>query len=769
MRVKTRLITVFLIIIAFIAAAGFVGTNGAKRIFEAFDEVADKTAPALVALGKIESLVNKIQTEAVSLALIISENSQIEEEVEEEDDDEEEVEEEDEMRKAKEQLGYWINEFDKLTEDDVEKRYTTIIKKNETALFKNALKLISAKRQGKQGEEILEIKEDLEKTEEEFELAIDKAIEYERNKLIAGDEFADDIAGKSVVYSIIISTVSFIFAIGLGLYISYSILKPIIKLRDTIVKIGDGKLETRVAIKSKDEMGQLAASLNNMTEKLQKTTISRDYAENIFKSMTDTLIVVNPDATIKRVNQATFNLLGYRENELIGKPSRMIFAEEEAFERSGIENLIKKGGIRSAEKTYVSKDGREIPVLFSSSVMLDDEGNIQGIVCVAQDITEQKQLKFELVSEKEQLSVTLNSIGDGVIATDDKGGITMLNKISQILTGWPQEEAFGKPLPEVFHIINEKTREIAKNPVYRVLEKGEIVEHANQRALIARDGTERVIAYSAAPMRSNDCNIIGVVLVFSDITERKQLDDERRDMELKMIETSKLAPLGEIATGVAHEINQPLTYISSFIQNLKIDLKEDFIDKNELLQDLTTSHKQVNRIIDIIQHLRTFGRRDDVDMRQVSIETVLDNTLIIMGERIRLSNIEIVKNIEQNLPMVLGNPNQLEQIFINLFQNAMHAFPQNAKKPEISVDMLSTEAGDAVAINITDNGTGIAKEELDRIFEPFFTTKEVGKGTGLGLSIVYGIIKKHNGSISCESEVNKGTKFLITLPASVKA
>lgn len=581
------------------------------------------------------------------------------------------------------------------------------------------------------------------------------------------ESFAPIIKLRYLITIIVVIVIFFI--IGTALLISRSISIPIAALHKGTEIISAGNLDYKIGIHGKNEIGQLANSFNKMTKDLQKITVSRDYVDNVIESMADTLIVVNPDTKIRTINLATINLLGYRDDELIGNPINMIIAvdkDDQLFKRSGIEDLIKDGFINGVEKNYIAKNGKNIPVLFSGTVMQDDKGKIQGIVCVASDITQRKHLEESLAAEKERLSVTLQSIGDGVIATNNEGNVIMLNKVAQELTGWKADEAPGRALTEVFHIINSETREITENPVDIVLKKKKFVNLTNQTLLIAKDGTEIVIADSAAPILDKENNIIGVVLVFRDVTEFKRLEIEQKEMEIKMMATSKLASLGEMATGVAHEINQPLTYISCFVQNLKRDLKDDLIDKDALQKKLMMSHKQINRINDIILHLRTFGRQDDVKKRQVSIETILDNTLLIMGERIRLKNIEIVKNIEENLPMISANPNQLEQVFINLFQNAMHAFPKNDKLAKIRVDMLLTNSKDSISIIITDNATGIAREKLSRIFEPFFTTKEVGAGTGLGLSIVYGIIKEHNGSIYCESEVNKGTKFLITLPVS---
>lgn len=446
---------------------------------------------------------------------------------------------------------------------------------------------------------------------------------------------------KEIDETILISIAIIVIVATISVFVSYYfitfVVKPIKRVTQVALEVSKGDLEKSVDVKSSDEIGQLAASFNKMTRDLkamtQELTNSKEYVEDIIKSMTDTLIVINPDTTIRTVNQATLDLLGYKKYELIGKTIKMIVEEDELFKRQGIEDLIKKGFISGVEKTYLSKNGKKVLVLFSGAVMRDEQRNVQGIVCVAQDIT-----------------------------------------------------------------------------------------------------------------------------------ERRRLEEERDMIQLKMMQSSKLASLGEVAAGVAHEINQPLSYISSVIQCLQIDLNEDRIDKNELDNRLTTSFKQVGRINSIIQHLRTFGRRDDIAKRPISMETVLNNTLLLMGEQIRLNNIKLVKNIKSGLPMVLGSMNQLEQVFINLFQNALDVVGKISMDRELLVDMLLSRDKESVIIKVKDNGDGIKPEYMDKIFEPFFTTKEVGKGTGLGLSIIYGIIREHDGTITCESEVNKGTAFTITLP-----
>ncbi len=333
------------------------------------------------------------------------------------------------------------------------------------------------------------------------------------------------------VVSIVVSIVGIFLSIGFAFLLFNSIVTPINLLLKGTKRVGEGELDHTIEVKSKDELGLLAQSFNKMTEDLRvsrdKIVSAKEYTENIITSMTDMLIVINRDGTIRTVNRASLNLLGYKEDELIGKHVSTIFAEGELTTGStGIDDLIDKGFIANVEKTYLTKDNREVPVLFSGSVMGDDDHAGEGIVCVALDITERKRLEEALSAERHRLDITLHSIGDGVISTDNKGNVLLINKVAEELTGWIGEEAIGKPLLQVFRIINEKTRKPVENPVEKVLESGSVVTLANDTTLISKDGTERIIADSAAPVRDKAGNIAGAVMVFRDFTERKHLERE---------------------------------------------------------------------------------------------------------------------------------------------------------------------------------------------------------------------------------------------------
>ncbi|MFQ6026501.1 MAG: GAF domain-containing protein [Dehalococcoidia bacterium] len=343
---------------------------------------------------------------------------------------------------------------------------------------------------------------------------------------------------------------------------------------------------------------------------------------------------------------------------------------------------------------------------------------------------------------------------------DSEGRITRVNRTELDMLGYTAEEMLGEP---GWKFIVEEG--LSKEATAAKLTETIALGSAYERSFRRKDGSIMPALLDSKLLRDDQGQVVGLRCTIQDITERKGVEEQRRALEVQMLGQSKLATLGEVATGVAHEINQPLTYINTAIQTLQEDFRLNDVDEERMNQLLTESGRQVTRISSIVQHLRTFGRNGDRVRSQVQLEGVLDNTLLLLSERLRLRNIQLVQHVEKDLPAVRGDPNQLEQVLINLFQNAIDALANQKESAEINVTISSSPDQATVQTKFSDNGAGIPPELLDKIFEPFFTTKEVGHGTGLGLSIIYGIIQDHQGTIDCVSELNKGTTFIITLPA----
>jgi PAS domain S-box-containing protein len=369
-----------------------------------------------------------------------------------------------------------------------------------------------------------------------------------------------------------------------------------------------------------------------------------------------------------------------------------------------------------------------------------------------------REREERLAEEKERLAVTLRSIGDAVIVTDVTGVITMINKVAEHQTGWTLHEAAGRQLAEVFNIISEKTGERCENPMEKVLKTGTICGLANHTVLIRRDGTRIVIEDSAAPIRDRIGEVIGIVLVFRDVTEKQRIEEELTKVE-------KLQSVGVLAGGLAHDFNNLLT---SMVGN--ISMAKRYIDnRSKAYVRLNEAEAASRRATDLTYQLLTFAKGGAPVKRAASIVDILREaaSFTLSGT----TTIAAEASIDDNIWAVEVDAGQISQVFSNLIINAVQAMPNggtlryavcNAVLEDQEVPSL--KAGAYVKISLHDTGTGIPTEHLPRIFDPYFTTKQ--KGSGLGLASVYSIIKKHDGHILVESSPEAGTTFHIYLPAS---
>ncbi len=387
----------------------------------------------------------------------------------------------------------------------------------------------------------------------------------------------------------------------------------------------------------------------------------------------------------------------------------------------------------------------------------DDINFLQAVANVLAAAIERQRAENSLAAEKERLAVTLRSIGDGVITTDIEGRVVLMNSVAQYLTGWSEQAAYGRPLPEVFRIINEKTREPRENPVEKTLRTGDIIELANHTALIARDGTERIIADSGAPIRDQSQKMIGVVLVFRDVTEKQRLEDE-------LIKSQKLESIGVLAGGIAHDFNNILTAILGNVALAKMHARSG--DKiHELLSE---AEKAFWRARDLTQQLLTFAKGGAPIKKAAVLNDIIQDTthFVLAG-----ANVRAQFNLPEDLWSVEYDPGQLSQVINNLVINAVQAMPEGGVM-EVGAENVILGANSGVPLTpgryvklvFKDQGIGIASQHLSKIFDPYFTTKQ--RGSGLGLATTYSIIKRHEGYIQVESEVGVGSTFTVFLPAS---
>lgn len=371
-------------------------------------------------------------------------------------------------------------------------------------------------------------------------------------------------------------------------------------------------------------------------------------------------------------------------------------------------------------------------------------------------------LKAELknAEEKERLAVTLRSIGDGVITTDVQGKVALMNPVAEKLTGWPLKEASGRPLQEVFNIVNEFTRKPCENPVEKVIQTGTVSELANHTMLISRDNREYVIADSGSPIRTAEGGIIGVVLVFRDNTEKER-------MAAGLLRSQKLESLATLAAGIAHDFNNLLTGIFGFM-----DVARIAAEREETARAAAALSKALNvfeRAKGLTQQLLTFSKGGSPMRRPQHLEPLLRRSA---GFALSGSNVSFDVRAEADLWPCDIDETQIEQVLDNLFINAKQAMPDGGSVGILAENTIIEKGrhallpagGRFVRIMVADTGSGIDKETLPRIFDPFFSTKTLGHG--LGLATAHSIIRRHNGCIEAESEPGKGSRFILCLPAS---
>jgi PAS domain S-box-containing protein len=352
----------------------------------------------------------------------------------------------------------------------------------------------------------------------------------------------------------------------------------------------------------------------------------------------------------------------------------------------------------------------------------------------------------ELFQSEQRLRTTLDSIGDGVITCDAAGRIQMMNPVARELTGWSQSEANGQPLEKVFHIVNETSRKTVETPVSKVKRLDRVVGVANHTVLVRKDGTELNIADSGAPIRDKNGEIIGIVLVFRDITMERKTQDA-------LIANEKLAVAGRLAATIAHEIHNPLDSVSNLIY-----LMRNGATPEESRQFMDMAEQELARVTQISRAMLGLYRESKAPV-VTDLKEMLQEILLLMERRFIELNVMVSAHMPQTVS-VQAFPAELRQVFTNLITNAAEAASPGGKV-EVSVtpDKASTDASGqkmqpGATVTIADNGSGIRPEVQSHLFQPFFTTKGE-RGTGLGLWVSRGIINKHGGTISLKSDTSE--------------
>lgn len=420
----------------------------------------------------------------------------------------------------------------------------------------------------------------------------------------------------------------------------------------------------------RDEQGSVLGAVlvfRDVTARRQAEATSRLLA-SIVESSDDAIISKNLDGRITSWNKGAERIFGYSEAEVLGKPISILAAPDRIDEMPAILERIRRGErIDHYETVRKAKNGELMNISLTVSPLHGPEGSVVGASKIARNITEQVRIRAALSEERERLRVTLSSIGDGVITTDRAGTVVYLNPVAEALTGWPNADAAGHPLREVFRIVNEETRKTVENPALKALREGRIVGLANHTLLIARDGKERAIDDSAAPITDEVGRVIGVVLVFRDVTDRRRTEKNLEQHAAELRRTNE--ELSQFAYVVSHDLREPLRNIANFTELL---VSEYDARAEEDAQTFSTYIRQgvdrMERLLDDLLAYSQVGGTQQQALAAINTNEIVRRVLEILQPAIAETGAQVAID---KLPLILGHEAQISQLYQNLISNAI--------------------------------------------------------------------------------------------------
>ncbi len=441
-------------------------------------------------------------------------------------------------------------------------------------------------------------------------------------------------------------------------------------------------------------------------------------------------------------NRALLNMLGVPSFEALEGLSPADFYQEPSDRKAFSDELLKAGSVSGVELRLKRLDGTLLWGSVTARVLYNEKGKPAYFDCTLEDISERKRAEGAIRDSEEKFRDFFETSRDIVFITANDGTVLDVNTAFKEILGYSREEALSRNVTFFYNdpqLRDGFSKAIQANGFVRDYEV----------SLRRKNGTFADCLITAAARRDEDGAIIGYQGTIRDITEKKR-------MERRLIQAEKLSSLGGILSGVAHELNNPLTSIVGISQLImRKSTSEDIRDKLEII------HRESMRTSKIIQGLLTFAREHKPERKMISINKIIEESYRLREYEFKVDNIAIKLELSEDIPLTAADPYQLQQVFINLINNSHDALVGGGGSALV---IRSLSGDDSIIVEFEDDGPGIPEENLGFIFDPFFTTKEVGKGTGLGLSIVYGIINEHGGRIDASNGATKGAKFTIHLP-----
>jgi two-component system, NtrC family, sensor kinase len=474
--------------------------------------------------------------------------------------------------------------------------------------------------------------------------------------------------------------------------------------------------------------------------------VEQRYRE-LFDNIQEGLFFSTPDGRFIEVNDALVRMLGYRSREELLQadvPTQVYFSAERHQELA--RQMQEHGVVRNREETLRRHDGSAVYVLINAFAVQDNQGRIAQHRGLMLDISGLKNFQSELQRERDFSGKILNNTQSLILVADTAGLISYANRRWHDM-GYEQKQLLGRPLED---LVAPARRSLLREALSATL-AGRQVDNLELQ-ILRGDGRIGHFSVNLSPMRDEQSHVISLVVVMTDVTDAASLQS-------KLMHAEKMAAVGQLVSGVAHEVNNPLTAILGFADLLM----ENAEVPESARKDLRVILQEAQRTKQIVQNLLSFARQMPPQRKPLQLNPILRRTVQLRSYDFQSHGVEVVEHLDQELPSVIGDSHQLQQVFLNILNNAYDAVSDTGRPARIEI--AATRVGNSVEISFRDNGPGISHP--DRIFDPFFTTKEVGKGTGLGLSICYGIVHEHGGEILCQNNTGgQGATFVVRLPAA---
>ncbi|HSA95377.1 MAG TPA: PAS domain S-box protein [Acidobacteriota bacterium] len=519
-------------------------------------------------------------------------------------------------------------------------------------------------------------------------------------------------------------------------------------------------VETRLAVLRGQDNKKPVAILEisrDVTERRRIETALKSastYTRGLIEASLDPLVTISPEGKITDVNHATELVTGVARKRLIGTDFSTYFTEP-AMAQAGYQEVFRKGEVRDYPLAIRHASGAVTEVLYNATVYKDPKGQVAGVFAAARDVTELRAAERDRL----RLATAIEQLADGIAIMDLDGRILSANPAFGDHHAPPPLKVVGQPLQEILQIDRADT-EIARQ-LGRAIALGRTWNWRVARRTPA--GQVREIELSVSPIRDGEGRLTHSIAVSRDVTQELQLEERIRQWQ-------KMEALGTLAGGIAHDFNNILLPI---LINTELVLGEGS-PESPTSRRLSQVLEAGRRGKDMVRQIIAFSQQKEQDRKPVEVVPIVKEALKLL--RISLAkNIEIVERIGTGSPVIVADPTQIQQIVLNLGNNAAYAMRDKGGPLEVSLADMAVDAamathfvdikpGAYVRLAVADSGQGIPPEIMSRIFEPFFTTKKQGEGTGMGLAVVHGIVKSHNGAISVKSEIGRGTEFAVYLP-----